>query len=591
VLAAAEAALGGEPERFMGHLDDLLRAVTMAGAPVAPWQGVISVLRRHVLPPEGDAEALARMEDLWQQARVLIGEVVGRVQVRLRVAESERTQVMREVGQTLLSSVDVEELLRSLARQMPRLEIPRFFLALYEYAPMPLEGARLLFAYDDGVLSIPEELRLFPTRLLVPDPFLPADERFSMVVEPLYFRDEQLGYAFFDAEPWDAVLYDLLQEQISSALRETLLVEQVERRAAQIETASEVARAASRVRDPDVLIQRVVDLVRGRFDLYYVGLFLVDETGDQTGEPGRWAVLRAGTGEAGDRMMAEGHRLEVGGDSMIGTSVAEGQAQVALDVGDEAVRFENPLLPDTHSELALPLVSRGRVIGALSIQSSRRGAFSEDDIRILQTMASQLGIAIENARLLERTQRALSEMETTHRQYLRDSWAGYLESESTTRYEVERPGVQITFDDELLAAASRAARGETVVVEDPQGGGTALVAPIHLRGEVIGALHVEDDGARKWNEDDRAILAAVVDRLALVAESLRLLQETQERAGRERLIGELTARMRETLDVDTVLQTAAVEIRRSLGLHDVLIRLEGGDGRVEGETERKDAGE
>jgi len=179
--------------------------------------------------------------------------------------------------------------------------------------------------------------------------------------------------------------------------------EALERRALQLQTAAEVSRAVSSILDPDELIQQVVDLAHERFNLYYAGLFLVDETGE-------WAVLRAGTGEAGQRMLEQGHKLKIGGDSMIGQCVADQQARIALDVGEEAVRFDNPFLPETRSELALPLISRGRAIGALTIQSSHEAAFSEGDIAVLQTMADQLANAIENAHLHQEMEKALREL-------------------------------------------------------------------------------------------------------------------------------------------------------------------------------------
>lgn len=179
-------------------------------------------------------------------------------------------------------------------------------------------------------------------------------------------------------------------------------------RAVQLQIAAEVAQATSSILDPNKLIQQVVELVRERFDLYYAGLFLVDQTGEWTGESDRWAVLRAGTGEAGRQMLAGGHKLEVGGESMIGSCIANKQARIALDVGKEAVRFNNPFLPDTRSEMALPLISRDEAIGALTIQSTREAAFTDENIAVLQTMASQVANAITNARLFDDTQRRMA---------------------------------------------------------------------------------------------------------------------------------------------------------------------------------------
>ncbi len=187
-------------------------------------------------------------------------------------------------------------------------------------------------------------------------------------------------------------MLDTLEHRVADRTRE------LNRRAMQLQAAAQVSHAASSVLGPEALIQQTVNLIHDRFDHYYVGLFLLDASRC-------WAVLQAGTGQAGREMLAQGHRLEVGGDSMVGWCTAHGRARIALDVGDEAVRFDNPLLPETHSEMALPLISRGRVIGALSVQSTASQAFSEEDVAVLQTMADQVANAIENARLLQEMER------------------------------------------------------------------------------------------------------------------------------------------------------------------------------------------
>ena len=198
--------------------------------------------------------------------------------------------------------------------------------------------------------------------------------------------------------------------------REQLLTD-LERRSQDLQTAAEVSSAISSILDPDELNQQVVNLVQERFGLYYAGLFLVDQLGEWSGEPGKWAALRAGTGKAGRQMMKRGHKLEIGGDSMIGSCIANAQARIALDVrepqsndvGEEARRFptgmlerhDNPLLPKTRSEMALPLIARGQAIGAMSIQSEKEAAFSDADIAVLQTMADQVATAIQNGRLYQ----------------------------------------------------------------------------------------------------------------------------------------------------------------------------------------------
>jgi PAS domain S-box-containing protein len=213
---------------------------------------------------------------------------------------------------------------------------------------------------------------------------------------------------------YEARLVPLLENQIIAIIRNITerkraeienrrLLADLQRRGAQLLTAAEVSKSASTLLDPDELMKQTVHLIREHFDLYYVGIFLVDETG-------RYAVLRAGTGEAGQQMLEVGHRLVVGGESMIGWCIANAQARIALDVGAEAIRFNNPYLPRTRSEMALPLIGRNRVIGALTVQSAQEAAFSTEDIVALQSMVDQLTIAIENARLYQETRRRANEL-------------------------------------------------------------------------------------------------------------------------------------------------------------------------------------
>lgn len=177
-----------------------------------------------------------------------------------------------------------------------------------------------------------------------------------------------------------------------------------ERRAVLLDTAAHVAKAVSSILDPDQLLQRTVDIICTAFGFYYAGVFLVDENGG-------WARLRAGYGPAGQAMLEEGHRLQVGGNSMIGTCIDQRKACIALDVGAEAVRFLNPHLPQTRSEMALPLMTPDEVLGALTVQSEKEAAFTQEDIAILQSMADQLAIAIQNSHLHRRVQDLLHQAE------------------------------------------------------------------------------------------------------------------------------------------------------------------------------------
>lgn len=363
-----------------------------------------------------------------------------------------------------------------------------------------------------------------------------------------------------------------LQEVIDS------LEQRVAERTRGLQTAAEISRATTLVLDPNELLRQTADLVRERFNLYYVGLFLPDQ--DR-----RFAVLHAGTGEAGRQMLEQGHRIEIGGDSAVGQCIARAEARIALDVGEEAHHFDNPLLPDTRSEMALPLRSRGRVVGAMTVQSTEESAFDEASIAVMQTLVDQVGVALDHARLFAETEEALAEMEATHRRYLGRAWSEYTSARAVSGYE-QIPSAARTLGDEPLPGVAQAVAEQRPVVLSDDGtetdpaGEPALVVPIVLRDQPIGALGFREAG-RTWSEEDIALAQAISDQFALAADNLRLLEETQRSAARDRLVSGMTSQMRETLDVDEVLRIAVREIGETLDLHDVTIELQVGEDQTD----------
>jgi GAF domain-containing protein/HAMP domain-containing protein len=180
--------------------------------------------------------------------------------------------------------------------------------------------------------------------------------------------------------------------QMTGQLRDLIgsLEDRIEARTEQLRASADVGRTAVSVLEPDELLRRVVNLITDRFGFYYTAVFIIDSSG-------RHAILREATGEAGRILKQRGHQLEVGGQSMVGYVTEHQKARIALDVGEEAVRFANPLLPDTRSEIALPLVVGDRVLGALDVQSTQEAAFDEASAAVLQSMADQIAIAWNNA--------------------------------------------------------------------------------------------------------------------------------------------------------------------------------------------------
>lgn len=318
--------------------------------------------------------------------------------------------------------------------------------------------------------------------------------------------------------------------------------ENITRRMVQIRTAAEISRTISALSEPGVLLQQVVDLIRDRFNLYYVGIFLLDEAREN-------AVLRAGTGEAGKRMISQGHQLSVGGSSMIGWSISNRTPRIALDVGAEAVRFNNPNLPLTRSEMALPIVVHDRALGAITVQSENPNAFDENDISILESVADSLGIALENDQLYNQTRENLEEIRALNREYLQRVWAETIETYGELNYEYTSAGVS-----------------------QDRGWTNTMKMPLVLRDEVIGEIVLEME-RDKLSDDEVAFVNNVTTQTAIALENARLLQETERRAIQEQKLNELATRFSRAISIDEILRVAALELGQLPTVADVSVQL------------------
>jgi GAF domain-containing protein len=320
----------------------------------------------------------------------------------------------------------------------------------------------------------------------------------------------------------------LEQERMNLEDRIRERTEDMTRRIVQLRTAADISRTISELSSPDELLQQVADIVKERFRLYYVGVFLLDTRRE-------FAVLKAGTGQAGKQMVASGHQLPVRGNSMIGWSISNRLPRVAMDTGSEAVRFNNPLLPLTRSELALPIIVHDEILGAISVQSEKSNAFDENDIAILQSIADSLAVARENDRLYNETRRSLEEIRALNREYLQRAWAETSESYGELTY---------TFENATLAGKDQP--GKTVQV------------PLVVRDEVIGYIELEMDH-ELLSEDDLSFVENVTTQTAIALENARLLHETERRAIQERKLNELASRFSKALSIEEILRAAALE--------------------------------
>jgi GAF domain-containing protein/HAMP domain-containing protein len=360
-------------------------------------------------------------------------------------------------------------------------------------------------------------------------------------------------------------LHDLERRNAERASELDRASQEISYRATQLQTVTEVARAIASVQDPDLLLQKVTQLISESFKFYHVGIFLLDPKAE-------YAILQAANSEGGQRMLERGHRLKVGGESVVGYAAKEGEAGVAHCDGKDPADINNPDLPYTRSELAIPLKAAEKVTGVLDVQSMEQSAFTQDDISLLSTLADQVAVAIENVRLYTETRKTLAELESTHRQYLQERWTQLTDERREKGYEYRYGRVHSLSKKEPSMDINRPEQPSNPVnllerykaSEQPLRE-NEVIAPITVRGQWIGYLQLgEEQQSRTWSEEDLHLIRAVADQVGQALENSRLLEETQRRAEREHLVSEITTKLRASNDPQVILQTAMKELREAL---------------------------
>ncbi len=345
-----------------------------------------------------------------------------------------------------------------------------------------------------------------------------------------------------------------------------------------IQATQEISRYAATQRDLNVLMSEVVGLIIKRFPvIYHAQIFLVDEDG-------MYAVVRASTGEVGKRLLERGHRLAVGSVSVIGQVTDHGRYILAKDTAASQVHRRNEFLPDTRSELAIPLQVGNRIIGALDVQSIQSDAFPDDLIRVLETMADNIAIAIENARLYEEALRRVRQIEEGNREATRTAWQEYLRDQRSLSISREA-GVMVDSDSAASDLRRRAtASGEVLVGELTARNTYPVAVPIQLRGQTLGAVEWELP-ANDFSRDKLELARELADRLALSLDNARLFQESRRATERERLVNMIASRLTAQTSIDQILQTAVREVGQALRAPQVTIRLRSSsDSQITGEV-------
>jgi GAF domain-containing protein/HAMP domain-containing protein len=381
-------------------------------------------------------------------------------------------------------------------------------------------------------------------------------------------------------------LIGTLEERVAERTQE------LERRSRFLEASSEIGRATSSILDPDRLVQVAVELVQTRFGSSSVALFLVDS--DR-----RWAVLRAGSLQAGEVPLERGYRIPVGESTaaLTGWCIHHGQARVMSGGSHEEAGRTSPAGQPSSvagldslratapadrqlGEAALPLRSRGQVLGALTVQDDRPDAFDEETMAALQTIADQVAVALDNAQLFVSSQRALEAERRAYGQISREAWMDLIRGRRTLGYRCDAEGVR------PLSDLSQTPLGRTAIDGDPESDPSGalveaqsaeIAMPIVVRDQNIGTLVFskarEEEAERAWSADEVVLMEAMVQELGQALESARLYQDTQRRAAREQAIRQVTEQMRRAVDVEAILQNTVVELAKAMGAPRAYVRL------------------
>lgn len=530
-----------------------------------------------------------------------------------------------EVVQALASARDQQELITALADGLPRLQIKRCYVAQYQFPGVKTEDVILLLAYSETE-GINRQLdgQIYPAKYLIPHGLSDLKSPYQLIVEPLYFNDEALGFLVFESALNGGPLNRILQTQFSSMLRYTGLVQQHQlvektliRRMAELETAAEVSTAIATILESERMLQSVVDLTKNRFDLYDAHIYLVDDSA-------RALKLVAGARTLGQRIMAEGRRIAIDQSKSPVAQVMRTRQGLLLNHLRQSADYETRIfLPEVQSVVAVPMIAGDTMWGVLSVQSDEDAHFTADDVRVYTSLAAQVAVALKNAYRFQQERAVTAKTEDRARHLallnemgqtlttrldtdgvideiyrgasrLLDTTNFYIALCHPTREEAvfalkvidgkaqkpydTRPLGQNDLMDYLLSTHKPLLLADHLTTRLAELGikrgfyvpGRAAVswlgAPILISGRVIGVMAIlsyTTPGA--FNEYDQELLTSIAAQAAIALENARLFEQAQTQVRQEEILREVSTQVRASVDVDSVMRVAAQEVGRVLG--------------------------
>jgi GAF domain-containing protein len=369
--------------------------------------------------------------------------------------------------------------------------------------------------------------------------------------------DTRLGFERRQTQVWRAQSEELEQtlSERSSGL---------ERRALQLETTAEVARMAAENAPPIELVERAVEIIQNRFGYYHAAIFLMDESGT-------WADLAAATGEAGEQLRGRHHRLAVGSASMIGWVTANRLPRVANDVSGDAFHFKNPLLPETMSEVAIPMMVGQQMVGALDVQSQQPDAFSEADVRALEVISDELAVSITNARLMTDMQSQLDDIQRQYQERAQESWSRLIQRGLPRQIRAGLMPETGRLDVSSGVAAQQASHlGQTIFSPTDR----ELAVPVEVRGDVIATISVRRPGMEgDWPPEDIALVEAIAGQAGLAMENARQRAEEHRRITELEVLNRISQAVSQLMRPESLLRIVHTQFDQVVGGTDLFVGL------------------
>lgn len=349
------------------------------------------------------------------------------------------------------------------------------------------------------------------------------------------------------AKKMQETLEELIKERSQLEERVSERTDELETRTAQLRSSTIVARSVAEIQNIEELMNAVTQLTSEQFGYYHIGLYLLDENK-------KTAFLQAASSATGKQLVGQGFHIEPSRRNPLYLVVDQNRHHISSDA-DNAQFFNDVNFPLTRSRMVLPLAIRGSVIGMLDIHSEQTKAFNAQDAEIIQTLADLSAISIDNVRLINEARDLVSQLEANTSTQARETWSK-LTSRHTPAYQYTPAGVRPIFSPKKNVTE----------------GSDTLNVPLMLHEQSIGTITLRRKGiSASWSERERNLVEKIADQVSLALENSRLVDDAQKNALRDQMITNVSARVRETLDIESVIRTAATELRKVFDLKETEI--------------------